>query len=202
VGSGTTAVAGIIATLGARGVGAYYQTSDPRTPNSYESVPFRDIVGRFASEKTVALKPGSARAALTGLRDFRRRIVLEEFGTFDPSDAVPIFFKYPLSALLLRPICEVFDTRLIYVIRPLADIEITRARRRWTRQYGSAGGEIIYRAMNEFARLESNPIYTLDYADLLMSPGQYARELARFAGVEPDSDAIGKAADFVRHSKN
>jgi hypothetical protein len=197
-GSGTTAVAGMAQRLGARGFGPYFRTSDERTPVTYELIPFRVTVQRYASEDTVALRPGRAEAALDGLHDLRQGIERQEFGHYDPGASAPIFFQYPLSALLLPQICTVFDTRLVYVMRSLEDIERTRIRRKWRASEGRQGAKIIYQVMDEFERLQSHPILTVNYADLLAAPAEHARELARFAGLEPDPASLREAIAFVR----
>jgi hypothetical protein len=97
-GSGTTAVAGMVARLGAQGFGPYLRTPDERTPVSYEFIHFRATILRYASEDTLAARPGAAEAALDGMRDLHRRIELQEFGPYDPRGPAPIF----LSTLFLR----------------------------------------------------------------------------------------------------
>ena len=196
-GSGTTAIAGVLASLGAQGVPPYYDSGDPRTGNSYESVAFRSTIMRLASEATVALTPGAAEVAKRRLGDFHQSIVLREIGDFERR-SVPIFLKYPLSALLLEPICAVFDARLVYVMRPFAEIERTRLRRRWRAQFGRSGAEIIYRAMEEFEQQASQPIFTLNYTDLVASPAQCIRDLASFAQLGLEQDLIDRAIAFVQ----
>jgi hypothetical protein len=197
-GGGTSAVAGFMAMLGAQGFGPYHQTREPRTPVSFEFFAFRDTVLRFASEDTVELKTGTAEAALVDLQRLHRDIKRQKYGLHDPKGSTPILFKYPLSALLLPQICEVFDTRLIYVMRPLEDIEQSRLRRDWPRRYGRQGAEIIYRAMRDFEQLHSHPVFTVQYADFRDAPAAYAHELARFAGLEPSQAMRELAVSFVR----
>src|SRR5262249_12197083 len=127
--SGTSLVAGLLARVGATGFGPHFTTNDPHTGNSYELVAFRDLVQTFASEQTLSVRPGIDIKAQ--LRNFHNRIVNQELGYYDDKPDAPIFLKYPLSALVIPEICAVFDTRLIYVLRPLADIEVTRRRRGW-----------------------------------------------------------------------
>ena len=43
-GSGTSVVAGLLDRMGAFGLGPYFETDDPKTANSYESVPFRETI--------------------------------------------------------------------------------------------------------------------------------------------------------------
>ncbi|MEO8300172.1 MAG: hypothetical protein ABI608_00185 [Rhizomicrobium sp.] len=197
-GGGTSAVAGVVAKLGAQGFGPYHHTNESRTPVSFEFLVFRDIVLRFVSEKTLELKPGAAEGAPAVLRRFHREIGRQKYGFYDRDGTIPVLFKYPLSALLIPQICEVFDTRLVYVMRSLEDIERTRLRRNWPDQYGRHGAEVIYRALHDFERLSSHPIHILRYADFLTAPAAHARDLARFAGLEPTPALLAFAADSVR----
>jgi hypothetical protein len=197
-GAGTSAVAGMLANLGAQGFGAYLLLSDPRTPVTYEFIPFRDMIRRLVSERAVVLLLGAEKVAPIALRRFQRRIKNQEFGPYDIRGSVPIFLKYPASALLLPQICSVFDTRLIYVTRSLDDIERTRMRRKWPRQFGRAGAEIIYSAMNRFELLHPHRILKLSFADLTDAPAKCAQALAHFAGLEPDPIALKRAVDFIR----
>jgi hypothetical protein len=131
-GSGTTAVAGLLARLGAVGFGPYYQPADERTPNSHELIAFRDLMLTLASEETTTLPQGID--VKTALYTFRDRIANQEFGAYGSSAGIPIFPKHPLSALILPQLCAAFETRLIYLVRPVRDIEASRRRRKWGAQ--------------------------------------------------------------------
>ena len=196
-GSGTTAVAGMVARLGTDTIEPYYTTSDPRTRNSYESLPFLKIVQRYASERTLKRKVPSERI-VAALSDFHDRIARGEFGRRERRNPAPIFLKCPVSALLLPEICAVFDTQLVYVNRPLEDIEKTRMRRMWSEQYGRAGAELIYRVMDSFKQWFPKPILLVEYEDLLAFPDQGALAIARFAGLNPSPAALLDATNFVR----
>jgi protein O-GlcNAc transferase len=194
--SGTSVVAGLLARLGAIGFGPYFSTNDERTSNSYELTAFRGLVQSFASEQTLSLKPGIDVKAQ--IRRFHDRIVNQEFGHHDEKSDAPIFLKYPLSALVIPQICEVFETRLIYVLRPLRDIEATRRRRGWPEQLGAKGAEIIYSCM--FTALVNHPYPTiiLRYPELVASPIENVCKLARFAGLPSGSDVVQEASKLVR----
>jgi len=196
-GSGTTAVAGVLDRLGATGLPPYFMTKDSSTPNSYESIPFRETIRQYANEPSLSLVSCAPGAVQSGLRSLQQRIEQQEFGPYDPRSPKRIFFKYPLSALLIPQICEVFDTKLIYVMRPLEDIERTRLRRDWLPHFGSAGAARIYQCMAEAQQDHGHRILTINYADLLASPMRLVREMAQFADLEPSSAALGQAVDFV-----
>jgi hypothetical protein len=188
----------MLSALGAQGFGPYYVTSDLRTQTSFEFTAFRETVLRHASEGTVARTSDSARAVRISLRLLHRRIERQEFGPYESRGSVPVFFKYPLSALLIPQICQTFDTRLVYVVRPLEDIEQTRRRRGWGWQFGRAGAEILYREMLSAAQSQSHPILEIDYPRLLASRTAQARELAHFAGLTPSARSLEDAIQFIR----
>src|SRR5258708_8194029 len=125
-GSGTTAIAGLLARLGAIGFGPYYQPTDARTPNSHELIAFRELILTLASQETTTLLPGAN--AKTALDQFRDRIANQELCPYDSDAGIPIFLKHPLAALIIPQICAPFATRLIYLVRPVRTIELSRLR--------------------------------------------------------------------------
>src|SRR5215469_9704282 len=104
--SGTTAVAGLLAKLGVAGLDPYFRSNDPRTRNTYESIAFREVIHAVASEESLSLRPRID--VMPHLREFHARILNRQPGDYHG----PVFLKYPLSALVIPQICELFDTRL------------------------------------------------------------------------------------------
>jgi hypothetical protein len=198
-GSGTSAVAGLLARLGAVDFdrSLHFLTSDPFTRDSHEFLPFRETVLRHVDERRVSLRRSPAQALQRELRALAERIERQEFGRYDPDRSAPISLKCPPSALLIPAVCEVFDTRLIYVMRPIEEIERSRLRRQWSPCFGSSGAETIYEAMREGAALVAVPILELRYADLISAPIEAAYLLARFIGLEPTQEVLAGAAAFV-----
>lgn len=198
-GSGTTAAAGLAARLGALGFDPYFHfmTNDPHTLNSYEFIPFMDIVLQYADQPDISLKPFAPGAVQSSLRGLQQRIERQEFGPYDIRRPRRILLKYPLAALLIPQICEVFETKLVYVVRPLDQIEQTRLRRRWPSYFGAAGAAVIYQHMANIQKIEAYPTMTLTYAELLASPMDHARRLARFVGLKPTLAQMKEAASFI-----
>jgi hypothetical protein len=198
-GSGTTAVAGLAVRMGAVGFDPAYHfhTDDARTPDSYELIPFRNIVLQHVDEPTLSRKPSAPGAAQSSLGILQHRIAMQHYG-FLPTDRLPwIVLKYPPSILLTPEIFEIFDTRLIHVMRPPEQIEQTRARRNWPAYFGAAGATIIYRHMAEIQNSKKYPTLTIDYAELLAEPMEHASRLAQFVSLEPTPAQLRQAADFV-----
>jgi hypothetical protein len=109
-----------------------------------------------------------------------------------------MFLKYPLSAALIPQLCQVFNTRLVYVLRPLREIEATRVRRGWAEQQGSAGAQRIYSYMFGALVEQRIPTMMVRYPELVERPLVVTRDLVRFAGLEVAPEAILKAAEFIR----
>jgi Sulfotransferase domain len=195
-GSGTTAVAGLLARLGAIGFGPYYRPADERTPDSHELIAFRDLMLTLASEETTTLLPGAD--VKTALDRFRDRIANQELGAYDDGAAISIFLKHPLAALIIPQICAAFETRLIYLVRPVRDIEASRRRRKWGAQYGAKAAGIIYSHMFNALINHAYPTTIVRYAELIERPLEHARRLAAFAGLKGDADVMREAATFVR----
>jgi glycosyltransferase involved in cell wall biosynthesis len=200
-GSGTSVVAGLLDRMGAFGLGPYFETHDPKTANSYESVPFREIIRNalgYPSQPGLSFTPPVPGAVQSGLRSLQTRIEQQEFEPYDYHFSKPIFLKYPLSAFVIPQICEVFDTKLIYVMRPLEDIEQTRLRRNWEPYYGAEGAALIYNEMSAALKHHPYPTMTIDYKDLLASPTVNASNIARFVGLDLSPAELQQAIDFVR----
>jgi hypothetical protein len=190
--SGTTVVAGLLERLGARGLPPYFVTSDPRTPNSFESMDFRRLIGELIDEDTLRMRvdwPVAERRLL----EFRES--LEEQ---DDDGTAPLFLKYPPSALLIPEICRAFDARLVYVLRPMKAIEATRERRSWAGQFGAAGAQVIYPAMFQALVDHEFPTHVLRYTELLQRPAAHVAQLARFCGLPADDGVIAHATALVR----
>jgi hypothetical protein len=198
--SGTTAVAGLLERLGAIGFGPYLQINDPKRPNSYEFIPFRDTLHAFISLRTLSPVPNSEQGLESRLRMLRTRMENQEFGAYDPGSRRPIFLKHPLSALVIPQICGVFETKLIYVLRPLTDIETTRKRRRWPPQYGKPAAETIYGNMFRILVDRTYPTMILRYPELLRSPEKVAKELVQFTELGASTVEIQDAAAFIESS--
>jgi hypothetical protein len=173
-GSGSTAVVQVLMKLGAAVPGPWQATIDPRTPNSYETVYFNQLLRTFADEQTVTVT--HPEMIIDGLTQFKARI--ERHGG---AGDVPVVLKYALAAAILPQICEVFDTRLVYVIRPIAEIEATRIRRQWKHFYGKKNAARIYSLMFQHLINAPTPVHLIRYPALLADPEREIRALAAFA---------------------
>ena len=187
-GSGTTAVAGMLARLGLPGIEPYFHSNDKRTPNTFESIEFRNTVLRIVSEMTLSFNPGVDREA--EIKRFHGKVAALGHST--------IFLKHPLAAMLIPDLCKTFDARMVYVLRPLADIEATRKRRNWLASTGSFGAQVIYGHMFGTLINHSFPTMIMRYSEVLADPANAATRLAGFAGLDVQAHRIKQAAGFIR----
>ena len=141
----------------------------------------------LASEEKVALT-ADAQTIAGRLQAFRATM----------SGGKPLFLKFPLSALLIPELCRAFRTRLVYVLRPLEEIEATRKRRGWPEHLGAVGARRIYARMFDVLVQHRFATLIVRYPELIDTPAEIARGLARFAGLEADAPTIEKAAAFIR----
>jgi hypothetical protein len=179
----------MLAALGVPGLGPYWQTNDPHTPNSYELLSFKDMLLSLISEETGLLKPDAP--VDRALAEFRTRL------SAHVPTGQPMFLKHPAAALILPQFCRVFDTQLIYVLRSMHDIEATRKRRNW--RVGDAGtAQIVYSRMFEHLVNGSTPTMILRYRNLIDQPLDHAKSLATYAKLTADERALQQVASIVR----
>jgi hypothetical protein len=166
------------------------------TTDSHELAAFRELLLSVVSEQTLTLTAAGDVAA--ALDNFRGRILRQDLGAYDEKAATPIFLKHPLAALIIPQICAAFETRLVYLIRPVRDIEASRQRRQWGAQYGAKGAGIIYSRMFNALINHAFPTTLIRYAELIERPLDHAKRLAGFAGLDCSADVVREAAAFVR----
>lgn len=191
-GSGSSAVAGFLARAGVVAPGPYHAVPDSRTPHTYEMDAFRTTIAEFVSEPQ--LRPTTTSATIvSALTRFRDSVLAAALQEANAAPDVPVLLKHPTAAFVLGEICEVFDTRIVGVLRPMNAIEATRRRRQWPDIYGAKGAQAIYGRLFGHVVNASTPFLFSRYADLMANPDESLDALARFAGIEP-SDAQRRAA--------
>ena len=196
-GSGTTAVAGALAELGVSAFGPHFRTSDPRTPNSYELVAFRDLSLRFVDEKRVSLDEARSAELVAALTEFRRALDAGKFGEW-PQGPKRLLLKLPAASLCLPQIAHVFDTTVIVVHRPLAEIEASRVRRGWSANLGAAGARAIYsKLFSDLTQLGLSYL-GLTYRDITAEPEHAMGRVIDFCGLEDLADNLPRACAFIR----
>lgn len=195
--SGTTAVSGMLHAMEIPSVPPYLTTRDERTKITYESMLFRACIRELVDEaglKVIA----SHEQIMAGLKRFK--LSLEDHLKDHKGETTQLFLKDPLAAFILPEILSVFQTQLVYVLRPLKDIERTRKRRMWFEHLGEKGAVAIYSKLFSLMLNYSVPTLIIKYPELIKSPQLMAEALARFCQVS-DTERIRAAASFVAEHK-
>jgi hypothetical protein len=191
-------VTGALVQAGLVGLGPYFQTNDPRTPNSYEWLPFRACIQRFVSESTLTLTTQSLEPVRSALQSLCGDILAQQHGVYDPRRDPPLVMKYALSALLLPVIAEVFDLRLVVVTRPLPAIEATARRRGWGPQFGAAGAELVYAHLFGALVALGTPTELLHYPQLQSESAAVLERILLHCGQRASPAQVAAAIAFVR----
>ena len=189
-GSGTSAVAGALDKLGIVSLPPHFRTNDPRTPNSFESMAFRQLVNSFASESTLSVDPSKAEKFIQDLRN----LVNQADG--GPADAIVL--KMPLASICLPQIIEAVNPYIIVVHRPFGEIEASRLRRMWTPNLGAAGAQIIYSKLLMDLMEHKKSYLAVGYQELRQNSQREILRVLYFCGLEKLSDRIDQAVEFVR----
>ena len=196
--SGTSAVAGMFDAAGLNGLPPYFRTNDERTKNSFESIAFRKVIDLLASETDLSLK--------LRFEDRCKKLVeyaQELLSKYPDADKKTILFlKYPLSALTIRELSRAFNLRLIYVLRPMRDIESTRVRREWPEMYGAKGATIIFSRMFDAMINMNIPTFVIKYNQLVSAPERFTKGMFQFVGIELSEEQLAKASKFVDARKS
>lgn len=133
--SGTTALVGYLARLGAYTCPPHMRTNDPRTPDPHEPRALRDQLVSYIHEPT--LKPQVE--DLSGFRAWFEPWLAEQKAQAAASGYTHVVLKHPLAAFFIEDLAEVGQPTFLVMSRRFEAIEQSRQRRGWGAVYGKAG---------------------------------------------------------------
>ena len=191
-----------MANLGCLSVGPFFESSDPKTTVTFESIAFRKLILQVASEEDVCVRDHDRSTIIPRLRALKA--VIEEGVLRNPGIAgdPPIILKHPLSCLIIRELAAVFDAKFIFVERDLQEIEKTRERRRWAPHFGSQGAEKIYPLIDEAKAAFDIDSITVNYSDMVWDPVPQAMRLVEHFGLALSESEIGARVGVVINHPN
>ncbi|WP_372605178.1 hypothetical protein [Actibacterium sp.] len=163
--SGSTALTGYIERLGAYTCPPHVMTYDERTPNSHESIEFRNALAAHVDELT--LKP--LQPAQNFNTWFKPWLAAKQDEAAKAGHSV-IALKHPLSAFMVPQIAEACDPTFIVITRRFEAIEKTRLRRKWHQVYGAAGAGTVYSSLFSGLIQAQRSYYTIAFDDFLSNP--------------------------------
>jgi hypothetical protein len=139
----------------------------------------------------------SSGAIVKVLTEFRDKILIEALQKASVPDNSTIMLKHPLAAFVLPEMCEVFDVQILGVLRPISEIEATRARRQWPLHFGAKGAEVIYGHLFTHITNTSTPFLLTRYSDILTNPQKYFDSISDFTGIVPTDEQRKLACEFI-----
>lgn len=196
-GSGTTAVIGALNSLGVPTLGPYFQSSDSNTKNTFELVPFRDLILSYVDEATLTHKRNYRSEFVPALEQFR--IQLENVMWSDQRNNTKklLALKMPLASICLPEICNTFKTKIIVVLRPLEEIEAGRLRRNWISLYGSLGAYRIYNRIFQDLVEHKLSFLGISYDDLVNNTCQSLKKIIEYCDLNDLQKNLESAKTFV-----
>lgn len=201
-GSGTSALMGLLDGLGVTTFGPFYDTRDPKTATSFEQIGFREIIRRHMLETTLAFKEDSSeQALLKDLHDFKANIEKGYLGDWKDDTRKRFALKLPLASACLPQIMAVFDTDILFVTRPIAQIEASRVRRGWPVNYGAEGAQHINsRTFGHLLRCEKSYL-GVSYNDLRENTRESAKRIIDFCALGDLEANLETACRLIRKEK-
>lgn len=192
--SGTSAVAGLLAKAGLEAPGPYVSVNDPKTPETFEMRAFQRVLKELASEETLELRV-TPEVATERLRQFRDEVLKPALGVAHETGTV--LLKHGLATLFLKQLSQLFDLRIVGVLRPLEAIESTRKRRGWPASFGSKGASIIYKKLFDHLVNTRSPFHLVRYDEFFSAPEEEFRKIASFCNISPSTLEKEKALAFI-----
>lgn len=193
--SGTTAVTGYIQRLGAYSCPPHWLLNDPRTPDTYESVEFREILIKCINEHSFT---PSIPEHTKVFKDFIRAWFPAKQAEAKAIGVQAIVLKNPLAAFFLNEINEICSPKYLLVTRGLKDIENTRFRRRWVPTYGQQGAKVIYSVIFDTLIKIEKSFHAISYYDFLYSESERGK-MREYLAIKAADNYVDRAEGWIRH---
>ena len=190
--SGTTAVTGYLARMGCYSCPPHFQTNDPRTPDSHESLALRNECVKVVSEQSLQLI-GDVEAFSQWLSGWLQ----EQSESAKQTQCSHIVLKHPLLSFLIEPVAQVCSPKWVLVTRPLEDIERTRARRGWGAVHGEAGARTVYSAAFSSLMSGQKSFHAVAF-DEFRQNAKARSDLVRYLEIESDQAGLADAEAWLR----
>ncbi len=197
-GSGTTALAGALAAFGIPAPGPFFETNDPRIPESFEHVAFRDLMLALVDENEMRIRDMPDETRQAACLEFAEKFHAAMLEHLPDDTTMPILLKSPAACLCLPYLKQVFDMDVLVMHRPFEAIEKTRKRRGWYLQFGAAGAKTLYD--NAYTDLIAHEIswLSVSFNDLLYAREKTLRQVIAYCGLSERQASLSDATGFIR----
>ena len=209
-GSGTTSVARALAQAEIDFCAPYFETNDPRTKNSFESLAFREVIQKHLNEKDKNLfsskKEGlnHSTGIMTFPIDAGALTILLEKSLFSFRESVSkksnksrIGLKMPLASLCVPELTKALEPYFVVVHRPFEDIEKSRLRRGWSALYGAQGALQVYSKMFSDLIANRQDFLSVSYPKLTENPEGELQLMLDFLKISRSNINIRKCIEQI-----
>ncbi len=197
-GSGTTALTGALSQLGVPTLGPYFESSDPKTKNTYELLSFRDLILNYVDEPNLQHKFTYRSYFTPALEAFKLQLEKEVAANSPHSSTQRIALKLPIASLCLPEICKTFATKVILMHRPIDEIEASQRRRAWPSLYGSKGAQALYSTLFKDIVQHKLSFIGQSYHDLVTNTDQSLNKIIDYCELNDLRHNLGNANAFIR----
>ena len=197
-GSGTTAVIGALDSIGVPTLGPYFQSSDPKTLNTFELISFRNLINQYVDEPMLKHKDNYLDEFMPALEKYRLELEDNIKPDLQDNPKKVIALKMPLASICLPEICSTFETKIIVVHRTLEEIEASRLRRNWPPLYGALGAKHIYgRVFNDLIQHKLS-FLGISYHDFVNNTCESLKKIIKYCEIEYLQENLKNAEKFVK----
>lgn len=165
--SGSSAISAFLHASGAYMFPPLLISTDPKAPEIYESERYREILLETIQEENLEFKTNTEK-----LSTELSRWLGEEIERAIQSGHSVFALKHPLSALILKELCEIVEPVFVVVTRPLSKIEETCVRRNWHPIHGRTGAEVIYKEIYSYLQENGKSYFAISFDDYLTSENE------------------------------
>jgi hypothetical protein len=190
--SGSSALTGYLERCGAYSCPPHLETSDPRTPVSYEPLKYQEQLTSLFDENSLRVA-GDPQAFKAFFEDWWTK----EHAKAQNLDHSHIVLKHPLQCLILPYLDKKLDAQYVFLTRPLDKIEATRTRRKWPRSFGAAGAQLLYSAAFKFFVAQSRSYLSVSFDDFRKDP-KVRFAMLDYLELKPVQDKLDEAERFIR----
>ena len=190
--SGSTAVAGFLDRCGGHTCPPHFSTSDPKTPNPYESLALRNALHELIDIETPKFQQKGSEKAF---EQFFCKWIGEQKQLAKNIGKTFLVLKHPLKIFALGIIERYVDAKILIVRRPLQEIEQTCIRRKWPDVYGKKGASIIYEKIDDYLK-DKQDFLSINYDDFLRKETQ-REQIMKYFELSPSDDQRKTANDWL-----
>ena len=197
--SGSSALAGFLHHCGAHTCPPHLLSNDKRTPNTFESLAYRNklhefIKINFPNRETCEFNPS---ADCSIFENFFSEWIQNQSEIATNLNKTHIVLKHALQTFALNSLTKFIEPKFIVLERSIEEIERTRVRRNWSAEHGKIGAASIYFETENYLNTTKTPHFTISF-DAFRKEKKTRDALLQFCKMFPSIDQLENANKFLR----